>query len=285
MLNDNALTTVESCLLYMRKYAQMPVTAIAPKASADSKTFTFPNTYIVPGTLTVTETLSGGTSTDITADISSADYNKGSVLFTTAHTGTVQGSYTYLKLDYTESFAIEQEINSMSDYLERYCGRKLKSQTYTDEPYSGTGRQLLLLRQWPVTALTAVKVSGTLINPPTDYSMSDEDAKRGQIFAPNGWSYDGALVGLVGEPIAPYRPYLITYTAGYILPKDATPDNPQTLPGDLQQACIELISAKLSVVGSENVKSDHLGDASKSYFEDDLPPAIKAVFDRYRRYV
>jgi hypothetical protein len=285
VLNSNALTTTEAVLLYLKKYVTTAAADAVPTASTDDKTFTFPNTYIVQGTLTVTETPSGGAATDITGDISSTDYETGAFTFASAHTGTVKGNYSYLKLDRSDGYLIEQKINAVSDYVEKYIDRRLQNQTYTDEPHAGNGRQLLQLRQWPVTKLTKVAVSGTLLNPPADYAMSDADALRGQIYAPNGWSYDGALVGPVGEPIAPYRSYLITYSAGYTLPKDATGENPRTLPYDLEEACIELISAKIAVIGSENVKSESLGDASKSYYEDDLPPAIKAVLDRYRRYV
>lgn len=280
MLNDNAMTTVQECLLYQKKYIPVAVTGKALTASLDNKTFTFPNSYLIPSAVAIHETV-GQTVTDITAS-ATINYESGIAVFSAAHTGTVTADYTYLSFNFADNYIIEHQINAVSDYIEKYCNRKFGLQTYTDEPYTGCGRQIMQLNQWPVTELTSVKMSGTLLNVP-EYTMSVEDAKKGWIFAPNGWSYDGALVGYVGEPLAPYRSYLITYTAGYVLPKDATTEAPRTLPYDLEGACKELISAKLAARGIENVKQEHLGDASEAYFEDDLPPAIKAVLDRYRR--
>jgi len=283
MLNDNAMTTVQQALLYLKKYIPTPVTAKALTAATGNLIFSFPNTFLVQNSVTVYETIAT-VKTNITGNISSIDYENGKVTFATTHAGTVTADYTYLAFNFFDGYLIEQKINAVSNYIEKYCDRKFKSQTYTDEPYTGTGRQKLVLKQWPITDLASVKMSGTLLNVP-DYSMSDEDALRGELYAPNGWSWDGALVGLVGEPLAPYRPYQITYTAGYVFPQDATTEVPRTLPYDLEEACVELVSVKLTTRGIENVKSEHLGDASMSYFEDDLPPTIKAVLDRYRRYV
>lgn len=276
MLNSNALTTVEHVLLHLKQYMQTKVTGKALIDSGGHLNFAFPNGCLIRGTVTISEA-----SADVTTS-ASIDYEHGTAAFAEPHIN-LTADYTYLAFNYSDEYAIEQKINSASAIIEQYCERKFGLQTYVDEPHTGDGRQMLVLNQYPVRELISAKSEG--LNNVPDYQMSEQDAECGEIYAPNGWSYDGALVGLVGEPIAPYRPYLITYTAGYVLPKDAQTGNLQTLPDDLEEACIELVSAKMNTAGNENIKSDRLGDAQQSYFEMAIPPAIQSTLDSYKRFI
>lgn len=47
-------------------------------------------------------------------------------------------------------------IERVTGYVEASTGRKLKSRTYTDSLYDGSGTPELRLREWPITAVTGV---------------------------------------------------------------------------------------------------------------------------------
>jgi len=50
-------------------------------------------------------------------------------------------------------------INRASDFINRYCGRTLKTTTYSKEVYDGIGMRTILLEQYPVTEVTKVGVN------------------------------------------------------------------------------------------------------------------------------
>lgn len=63
-----------------------------------------------------------------------------------------------LYLDYNDTDKdpfFELLINNASDFLDRYCGRVLKSATYTHERYDG-GVKKIFLGKWPVSAVFQV---------------------------------------------------------------------------------------------------------------------------------
>lgn len=57
--------------------------------------------------------------------------------------------------DEAEDPFFELLINNASDFLDRYCGRILKSATYTHERYDG-GERKIFLKHWPVTDVVQV---------------------------------------------------------------------------------------------------------------------------------
>jgi len=50
-----------------------------------------------------------------------------------------------------DNYFIERLIDRATDFIERYCKRKLASRTYTREVYYGSGHDIILLEQYPVT--------------------------------------------------------------------------------------------------------------------------------------
>jgi hypothetical protein len=55
-----------------------------------------------------------------------------------------------------EDLLLDALIDRATDFIERYCNRKLKTRAYTREIYWGNGRQKLVLEQYPVTAVSRV---------------------------------------------------------------------------------------------------------------------------------
>lgn len=63
------------------------------------------------------------------------------------------GSANEQTLKIKDNYFIERLIDRASDFIERYCNRKLASRTYTREIYYGSGHHWLLLEQYPITRI------------------------------------------------------------------------------------------------------------------------------------
>jgi hypothetical protein len=181
--------------------------------------------------------------------------------------------------DTTVDSLLIRKINSFSDWLEKTLGRKLKFKNYI-EKYVGSGRQKLILKQFPIIEINSIKVAGVTLDE-TDYELSDYDAESGIVFRDCGWEQSGYLVGYVGELIAPKRNIEINYDAGYVLPKDATTENPRTLPYDLEDLAVNLIAMDYTQNGNKGLKTFSVSDVSWSW-ENGLNQTYQAIIDRYK---
>lgn len=66
-----------------------------------------------------------------------------------------KGSDNEQTLKINDTHLIEQLINRASDFLNRICGRTLKTTTYTHERYDG-GERKIFLKNWPVSEVAQV---------------------------------------------------------------------------------------------------------------------------------
>ncbi|MNT43407.1 Phage gp6-like head-tail connector protein [compost metagenome] len=149
-------------------------------------------------------------------------------------------------------------ILAASQAIESYCRRSFKRQTYT-EIIDGTGSPFLVVRNFPVH-------SGTARN--EDKEIAFQAAEDGIIFLPQGWNK-----GL--------RNITVTYDAGYVLPGDATPDQPRTLPEAIEIACLFITQGMTQ--NPSNVQSERVGDISVTYRDADAmyTPTVQALLDPY----
>ena len=115
--------------------------------------------------------------------------------------------------------ALTQLINAASAWLETKLGRKLGRQTY-DEPHFGTGTQRLVLNQYPIISIRHIRDNRTGAEI-TGYDFVEE-GEIGVVYREDGWTYYGHIGGLSYDYVAPRRYLTVNYTAGYVLPKDAT---------------------------------------------------------------
>jgi len=60
-------------------------------------------------------------------------------------------------LKIVDNYLIERLIDRATDFIERYCSRKLKTRSYTNEQYYGTNCGDLFLDQYPVTRVNRVQ--------------------------------------------------------------------------------------------------------------------------------
>lgn len=117
--------------------------------------------------------------------------------------------------DVTDTTSIVVAINVASAIIESYCRRKFRKQIHAE--YFDRNREITLA-EYPVHEL--ISVDGNAIQ--RNYFI-DKDS--------------GVVImrsGRIGG--------IVEYEAGYVLPKDATEDEPRTLPHDIEYACNRLIN-------------------------------------------
>ena len=162
--------------------------------------------------------------------------------------------------------ALTNLINYASAWIESMTGRIFKQQTYVQR-YAAAGAQELVLKQWPVTDVEYVKdtTSGQVI-PDTEHEYT-EDGRIGVIYKDDGWTFQGYTGGLSYDYLLASRYLEVKYTAGYVLPKDATEDNPCTLPADLQGIVWGIAQQEFSIMenGAEGLSAFSISDVSWTF--------------------
>jgi len=167
---------------------------------------------------------------------------------------------------------IEQFINRVSDYMERYCRRNFKKTTFIQK-YDGDGTSSLVLRNYPIESIEYVKITKY---PTAEFTTLYEadlqvDKVAGKIsIAPR--------IGAVATPIAVqifavgHQNIEVKYVAGYT-----------AIPDDLEEICIELVARKFKARGKEAISSEGIGGYSVSYFKVDIPEDIKQALNLFKR--
>jgi uncharacterized phiE125 gp8 family phage protein len=119
----------------------------------------------------------------------------------------------------TDDDLLQGLINACSTAIERYCRRKFKSQTYTNEFYDGTGYKTLNLKNYPVSNVSSVSIDGVVLSSSNYVCKTDTG-----VLARKGPSLPGLRVNS-NWPEGDWN-IQVTYTAGYT-----------TIPDDLELAC------------------------------------------------
>lgn len=117
---------------------------------------------------------------------------------------------------------IRRMINKSTLAIENYCGRRFIETTYTNEEYSGTGIDELVLKQRPITDTQALSlgVRDTLLN-----SEDWETIDSLLYFVDNS----AGVLYLNFRSLSGWKRFRVTYSAGYA-----------TIPEDLAEACVSL---------------------------------------------
>lgn len=176
-LASNALTSVASLEAYMRRpLADSDLFSIYHDESASAtaatveitdislvliitgggndgtQTLTLSDSATITALKTVIDTLSEGW---VVRVIGSGNADPTRLLVAAATTG--YGSAAELFMRGVDTYAYQQAINAASDRIARWCGRTFASATYR-QLYNGTDRDVLRLREFPVTAVSRVAV-------------------------------------------------------------------------------------------------------------------------------
>lgn len=173
-------------------------------------------------------------------------------------------------------------INRASSWIERQTGRHLGKQSYR-QWYDADGQQELVTIEYPIIDVSYVKEDGRLVDPSCyDYSQT---GNVGVIYRDEGWLKAGYRRGLAYDIVAPKRIIEVSYTAGYVLPKDATENDPQTLPEDLEGLLWDIVSQSYTSLqnGSQGLSAFAISDVHWT-FDKTARPEWLQLLNLYRRY-
>ena len=178
--------------------------------------------------------------------------------------------------------ALVQLINAASAWLETRLGRKLGRQTYT-ENHTASGTQRLTLEQYPIIGIASITdtTDGSEVS---GYDFADE-GEIGVVYRENGWTYKGHRGGLAYDFIAPMRYLRVVDTAGYILPKDATDEEPATLPADLEAIIWNMVAQQWAIAENDaaGLSAFSISDVSWT-FDKNISQTWQDVISLYRRW-
>lgn len=157
-------------------------------------------------------------------------------------------------------------INSASAWVETITGRKFGRATYTHR-YAAPGHQELVLNQFPIREVEYVKdiATGTIIDPRSyDFSMGGD---VGVLYRDAGWPLRGYAAGLAMDFQTLSRYLEVKFTAGYILPKDATEDEPSDLPADITDIVWGIAEQEFSILrnGAQGLAAFSISDVSWTF--------------------
>ena len=179
---------------------------------------------------------------------------------------------------------LERLINASSSYIETMTDRKFGCQKYV-ENHHGSGWQELCLNQYPIRTVESVMdVENRQIIDPDSYSF-DDTGDIGVLYRDAGWADRSYLGGLALDKVAPKRYLKITYSAGYILPQNATEEQPSDLPYDLQYIIWQMVQQQWNLAknGANGLSAFSISDVSLT-FDKELSTEVQSVIDQYRRW-
>ena len=173
-------------------------------------------------------------------------------------------------------------INKASAWVERQAGRHFGKQSY-HQWYDADGQQELVLMEYPIISVDFVKEEGVLVDP-SRYDFA-QTASIGVIYRDEGWLKAGWRKGIAYDIVRPKRVIEVSYTAGYVLPKDATEDEPQTLPADLEGLLWDMVSQAYTNLqsGSQGLSAFSISDVSWE-FDKSVHAEWLQLINLYRRY-
>lgn len=173
-------------------------------------------------------------------------------------------------------------INKASSWIERMTGRHLGKQSY-HQWYNADGAQELVLEEYPIVSIESIMEDGRLVSP-NKYDFG-QTGHIGVVYRDDGWLKAGWRRGLAHDIVALKRVIEVRYTAGYVLPKDATEDDPQTLPADLEGLVWDMVAQAYAGLqnGSQGLSAFSISDVSWDFDKSTNADWVKLV-NLYRRY-
>lgn len=179
---------------------------------------------------------------------------------------------------------LERLINAASGYIERMTDRRFGRKDYVED-HHGSGWQELCLNQYPIVEVKSIiDTENRQVISPESYSFSDT-GEIGVLYRDGGWADRAFLGGLANNKVSSKRYLRVTYTAGYILPKDGTEHTASDLPFDLQYAIWQMVQQQwnLSNDGANGLSAFTISDVSWT-FDKELNSQVQNVIEQYRRW-
>lgn len=163
----------------------------------------------------------------------------------------------------TDDVALGALITAASgDFLQRCNRASLVTNSYA-ERYDGQGSCRLLLRNYPVTAVSSVQIGAVTVPQSTDYQM-------------DGWVFDRFGISLIGAYWfwPGVQNVAVTYTAGYA-----------SVPPEVSQAVNSMCASWWRRRQWTDQTSKNLAGEVVAFRKEDISPEAQRVVDQYTRRV
>lgn len=151
--------------------------------------------------------------------------------------------------DTSKDNLITRKINQATEMIERYCDRRFKLSTYTQEVYNATGTDQIVLKNAPVTGDVTLQAR---TSPFDEDNWEDIDTQFHFVDANAG------IVDLTYSTFGRWGGYRASYVGGY-----------STIPSDIAEACATLAAYLVqnpTSIGTA-VKRKSEGQRSIEYFD------------------
>jgi uncharacterized phiE125 gp8 family phage protein len=162
--------------------------------------------------------------------------------------------------------ALQDLINNVSSDCMKHCCRVFLTATYTNEKYDGHNDGTLILKNYPVTAVSELipYEDATALDVDEDYVIWD--AAAGIIKLLDGKTFPKTIMGID-----------VTYTAGYAF---------ASLPYDLVQSVLEAIAFRFAERDTKRwgVDSQQMREQSTNYIRRPYTEHVYSVWNRYRSH-
>jgi hypothetical protein len=189
---------------------------------------------------------------------------------------------------------LEHLINRVSGIVRKYLDRELTRSTYT-EVLSATGRQLLILKEFPIVSITTLYSRDELLALNTDYRLDAQDKARGVVYKEDGWNPITLVSGLTMDVQASARTIDIIYIAGYYLPADAlyVEGASTSLPLEIQAVVEEMVVSRWIRIKTQSQGLTSYSEGGISFgWKNDTGTAMMGITDEhamalnpYKRFV
>lgn len=161
---------------------------------------------------------------------------------------------------------IDLLIAAASEAVERFCRRRFAETAYT-EYHDGRGRNCIVLKRRPVSAVSGVWDDLDRVFPEATKLEEDDyvsDMDRGLVVLPSGTFADGV------------RNVKVVYTAGY-----------SEIPDDVGQSCIMLAAAWFhrGREGADGLDARTAGEVSQQFSADPMPEDVRRILLSYREHL
>lgn len=200
---------------------------------------------------------------------------------------TVARTKTFLGVSGSDDDALlENLVNSVTDFVEQFCGRRFKKTAYSNEIYDGSGTDQLLLKQYPIDSASTITVEerDSISNIDSWTALDSENYfvkyTEGIVI------YIGSIVRVAPVFTKAPRHFRVSYTAGYDFDPANSSKTMETVGlGDLEYAVWKLVgTAYKNRKLSGNVESERLGDYSITFRKEAMENSeIAGILQRYKK--
>lgn len=161
----------------------------------------------------------------------------------------------------TNDALLTKLLNAATAFMDTYMEREDVRASARTEARDGNGNRRLMVKHWPVTAVSSVEINGQAVPASASWAVN------GYVFDKNSIT----LRGLVFEDGV--QNVQLAYTAGYTV-----------VPDDLNQACIELAGFKYRTrdTTASGFQSKSLAGETISFSQKDMSTSVKSVLNEYR---